>query len=978
MSAAADSSIFRESLFFSLEKIRFCCMIEKRNFRRIYMDEKLFDIKKYALCARACAAEGTVLLKNDREALPLSEGTKLAVFGRSQFHYYKSGTGSGGLVNTDYVTGIYEALEASNRYEINQKLRGIYESWLADHPFDEGEGWASEPWVQEEMPLSESVVSEAAAESETALVIIGRTAGEDQDNQNAPGSFLLTEKEREMLRLVCSDFPRTVVLLNTGNIIDMGWVEELDPAAVAYVWQGGQEGGNGVLDVLSGTVSPSGCLPDTIARNYSCYPSAEHFGSPTENIQAEDIFVGYRYFETFAPSEVLYPFGFGMSYTSFSEEVLQFSYSELSGISLTIRITNTGNFAGKHVVQVYGSAPQGRLGKSARVLLAFQKTGILAPGDSQTLSFAIPLTFLASYDDSGATGHRSAFVLEEGCYRIFAGSNVRSASEAGRFDLPGLLITEQEEEALAPVRPFERLRPVFQNGTVSEGWESVPLQTVSPAVKRSAGIPECLPCTGDKGWKLKDVADGRVSMEAFLAQLDGKDLCSMMRGEGMCSPKVTPGIAGAFGGVTDRLRSFGIPVAGCSDGPSGIRMDCGTHAFSLPNGTCLASTFNEALNEELFTWEGLELRRNRIDMLLGPGMNIHRNPLNGRNFEYFSEDPVLTGKIASAQLRGLHAHGVTGVIKHFAGNTQEYQRHYANAVVSERALREIYLRGFELAVREGNARAVMSTYGPVNGLWTSGSYDLLTTILRKEWGFTGIVMTDWWAMANDAPGEKGSYQNVSAQVRAQNDINMVNADAENNSNGDDLEEALASGRLTRAELVRNAANICRFLLTTPAWLHSIGAESELDRVLETELSQDETRIQNIIPVRTDKPETMLMDTYLCEKRGETVAFTVATPHRSSFQLRLEARCIGNKRMSQHPVSVFMDRELLKTFSLTGADTDWKQIDVPVHENFNYSYFLKFYFAQSGVELRSIRLIQKEDLEEQILKAMRTSRRENKE
>ena len=249
--------------------------------------------------------------------------------------------------------------------------------------------------------------------------------------------------------------------------------------------------------------------------------------------------------------------------------------------------------------------------------------------------------------------------------------------------------------------------------------------------------------TGDKGYKLKDVADGKVSLEKFIAQLSDEDLCAMMRGEGMCSPKVTPGVAGAYGAVTDSLLGFGIPIASCSDGPSGIRMDCGTHAFSLPNGTCLACSFNEKINEELFTWEGLDLRRCRIDALLGPGMNIHRSPLNGRNFEYFSEDPFLTGKLVAAQLKGMHKYDVTGVIKHFAGNTQEFKRHTVNNVVSERALREIYLKGFEIAVREGNARAVMTTYGPVNGIWTASSYDLLTTLLRNEWGFDGIAMTDW-------------------------------------------------------------------------------------------------------------------------------------------------------------------------------------------------------------------------------------------
>ncbi|UOK61340.1 hypothetical protein MT997_22655 [Paenibacillus sp. OVF10] len=243
-------------------------------------------------------------------------------------------------------------------------------------------------------------------------------------------------------------------------------------------------------------------------------------------------------------------------------------------------------------------------------------------------------------------------------------------------------------------------------------------------------------------------------MEDYIAQLSDEDLCCIVRGEGMSSPKVTPGTAGAFGGVTKRLEAFGIPLACSADGPSGIRMDCGNTAFSMPNGTCLGCTFNEALLRELYAYAGLELRKNHVDTLLGPGMNIHRNPLNGRNFEYFSEDPFLTGRMVVAQLHGMNPYDVTGTIKHFACNSQEAHRNTVEAVVSERALREIYLRGFEIAVKEGNAISVMTSYNPINGFWSASNYDLTTTILRGQWGFRGIVMTDWWAKGNDE-GEEG-------------------------------------------------------------------------------------------------------------------------------------------------------------------------------------------------------------------------------
>ena len=255
---------------------------------------KIWDKAKYAETAARAAAEGVVLLKNDRAALPLKEGEKVAVFGRSQFNYYKSGTGSGGSVNVDYVIGIWEALEEKGCVQLNRTVRDAYEEWLKDHPFDAGHGWASEPWYQEEMPVTEELARKAAQESDAALILIGRTAGEDQDNKAEPGSYLLTEDEKAMLQTVCGAFSRTVVLLNTGNIIDMKWVAEYAPAAVACVWQGGQEGGRGVRMVLMGECAPSGKLTDTIAQDIADYPSTACFGDPKENIQKEDIYVGYR------------------------------------------------------------------------------------------------------------------------------------------------------------------------------------------------------------------------------------------------------------------------------------------------------------------------------------------------------------------------------------------------------------------------------------------------------------------------------------------------------------------------------------------------------------------------------------------------------------------------------------------------------------------------------------------------------------
>lgn len=793
------------------------------------MSKAVFNLEVYAGIARKAQAEGVVLLENRDNALPLKIGSRVALFGRSQFHYYKSGTGSGGMVNTTYVTGIREAILERKAYELAPSPEKAYEEWLPAHPFDPGHGWGTEPWFQEEMAPEEEMVLKAAKEAEAAIVIIGRTAGEDQDNKAERGSYYLTEQEEILLERVCKAFARTIVILNVGNIIDMKWVEQYRPAAVLYVWQGGQEGGNGILDILTGEVSPSGKLADTIARDLSDYPSDANFGDPYRNYHMEDIYVGYRYFETFARDRVLYPFGYGLSYTTFEIRGQGMESMGDDTINFRARVVNTGSVPGKEVVQIYCEAPQGKLGKPARVLCAFRKTITLDPGQYQDLRFKVPVRAITSYDDSGITGYKSCWVLEAGTYNFYIGNNVRNTKSCGSLQLSGTAPIEQLEEAMAPIRAFERMKPVLTaqagDSPYAVSYEPAPLRTQDPLARRAERLPADIPFTGDQGYRLCDVGDGKVTMEQFLAQLTDEDLACLVRGEGMCSPKVTPGTASAFGGVTDSLLKFGIPIACCSDGPSGIRMDCGTKAFSIPSGTCLACTFNIVLVKELFDWLGTEVRRNDIDSLLGPGMNIHRHPLNGRNFEYFSEDPFLTGKMAVVQLRGLRESGVVGTIKHYCANTQEFSRTKVDAVISERALREIYLRGFEMALREGAATSVMTTYGSLNGAWTSSQYDLLTTILRGQFGFGGIAMTDWGAAGSEENGPE-SRQQTAVMIRAQNDLYMVVDNAQENSNGDDTLQGLSEGRITRGELQRTAYNICRFLLDTPAYARMYPQETE--------------------------------------------------------------------------------------------------------------------------------------------------------
>lgn len=915
----------------------------------IMANKYVIDWANYAALARQAAAEGAVLLKNEREALPLQKGDKVSVFGRIQFHYYKSGTGSGGLVNTKYVVGILDALKEENDITLNGALEQVYREWIVTHPFDEGAGWAQEPWCQEEMPLTDELVKNAAEESNVALVVIGRTAGEDKDAGNEKGSYLLTDAEEDMLSKVCRAFERVVVVLNVGNIIDMNWVNQYRIGAVLYAWQGGMEGGHAVADVLLGRVNPCGKLADTIAYSIADYPSTPYFGGEHGDCYAEDIYVGYRYFETFAKEKVQYPFGFGLSYTHFSVVCDSLVRTE-DGVRVQVTVTNVGNVAGKEVVQVYLNPPQGVLGKPLRNLAAFAKTKVLEAGESQTIELHVSDYQMASYDDSGVTGKKSCYVLEAGTYECYVGTDVRSAVLAGSFAQSQLKVVDVCTEALAPVEEFNRMKPQEKQGTWEVTWEKVPLRSDSMTARRDSEALKEIPYTGDCGYRLGDVYDGNVSLDDFVAQLSEEDLCCIVRGEGMCSPKVTPGTAAAFGGVTEHLQSFGIPCACCSDGPSGIRMDCGTNAFSMPNGTCLACTFNEELSERLYQMEGAELRKNRIDTLLGPGMNLHRNPLNGRNFEYFSEDPFLTGKMAAAQVRGMNHYQVTGTIKHFIANNQEYHRNRCNSVVSERALREIYLKGFEIAVKEGDAYSIMTTYGAVNGLWTASNYDLLTTILRGEWKFEGLVMTDWCAEMNDE-GEEPSRANTAAMVAAQNDIYMIVPDSLKNPNHDNLAERLADGRLNRLSLVRCAKNILTFILRSAVMERSLGRISEEEKQAY-ESMQDEDKVDFDMTIYQVVGKTELDISKLDTRKGSSNVYAIQTERPTNCLLRMTVTVDGGE-LAQVPVSIFSNGTLQRTVTLFGTNGESAEIEQEIGGMMGTTNYIKLYFAQNGMHVEKM-------------------------
>ena len=789
-------------------------------------DDRWVDPRLARLAATA-AARGTVLLANDG-VLPLDPAARVAVFGRVQIDWFSVGYGSGGDVNAPYTTNLLDSLVEAG-VAVDAELAESYRSWCAARPVGAPE-WGKWPRSHPEMELDEAAVEAAAARADVAVVVIGRAAGEDRENVLEPGSYYLTQTERLLLERVTARFERTVVVVDSGNVMDLSWAEELGASALLLAWPGGMEGARAVADVLRGAVEPGGRLPDTIARRYEDCPSAASFGDPEANHYAEDVFVGYRYFETFAPDAVLFPFGFGLGYTTF-EVSPGAPDREGDVVRLTASVANTGERTGSTVVQVYaGPASRGALAPPARELVSFARTAELAPGRAQELDLSFPVERLASFDDSGITGHRNAWVLEAGARPLHVGLSVRDTAAAGAVEVETAEVLEQLEEALAPSpeHPFDRMTPVRdEDGGVVVGWEPVPTATVDLRERIVSRLPRPIRAASAAGTgagaTLRDVAAGSADLDDVVARLSAEDLAQLAYGDiEMGSPLGAPGNAGAFGGLTESLRALGVPPIITTDGPSGIRVSA--FASLLPCGTALASAWDPALVEELEGLHAEEMLRKGSDVLLAPGMNIHRDPLCGRNFEYYSEDPLLTGLTAAAYVRGIQSRGVSACPKHLACNNQETMRWVNDSRVSQRALREIYLRGFRICVERARPRTVMTSYNKINGQWAHYSYDLATTILRGEWGYEGLVITDWWMRY--APDPLFAHLADSAtRVRAQVDVLMPGGRTYTSTRADGHDDAVLAGydpnddsgeHLTLGELQRTARNVLRLALGTPA------------------------------------------------------------------------------------------------------------------------------------------------------------------
>ncbi len=750
---------------------------------------------KHTMLSRKAATEGMVLLKNNNNTLPLKRGEKVALFGKATIEYIKGGGGSGD-VHTPYIRNIYEGfnekakdgkisvymplvdfykdyVEKESVNVLNQdQINAIWDVVNAMEFCTKRDDMTYDTFARmhvTEAKVPDELIEAAADWADTAIITLSRFSAEGVDRRPQGGDYYLSDLEKELINKAGKLFKKVIIVINSGAVIDCEYFAENDNVdAVLLSWQGGLEGGSAIADILCGDVNPSGKLTDTIAKSYDYYPCKDEFWESFQKLDySDDIYVGYRYFETIpgAKEYVRYPFGYGLSYTSFELSGRVCCESE-GKILAVVNVKNTGSVAGKEVVQLYYSAPQGKLGKPSKELAAYKKTALLAPNESETVVLSFDVKDMASFDDLGKI-RKSAYVLEKGNYEFYLGTSVRD-NEKLSFEY----VVEEDrviEQLNNWCKPFKLEKRMLADGSfeaLPTGEESYYYGVNEPT---GAKAPENIVIFDDVGEK--------ISMDEFVAQFTLDELMNFVGGQaatGVCN-------TGSFGG----LKRLEIPLFPTADGPAGLRLEpkTGIPTTAWPCATLLACSWNPELIYEVGAAGGAEIRENNLAIWLAPALNIHRDPLCGRNFEYYSEDPLVAGKSAAANIRGVQSQKVAVSMKHFACNNKEANRYDIDSRVSERALREIYLKGFEIAVKEADPWTVMSSYNRINGQHTSESYELLTEILRNEWGFKGMVVTDW-----------GVKNNPVKEVKAGNDMKMHCGYPE------DLKAAYDKGELTRADL----------------------------------------------------------------------------------------------------------------------------------------------------------------------------------
>ncbi len=723
----------------------------------------------------------------------------------------------------------------------------------------------AKPYESPQMePISEEEVKRS--ETDTAVYVLARNSGEGKDRDYKPGDYLLREDEERNIRFLADHYERFIVLLNVGGIIDTEVLKSISGInAIVLIGQTGNAGGHIVADFLAGKSIPSGKLTDTWAVRYEDYSNSKSFshnnGNTDDEYYTEGIYVGYRYFDTFGV-EPSYCFGYGKGYTEFALRT-ENAAIENQALHLEVKVSNIGEkYSGKEVVQAYYSAPEGSLEKPYQELAGFAKTKLLSPGESEVVRIVFPIAQMASYDMNDA-----AWKLEKGEYLVRVGNSSRNSEIAAVLSLSETVVTEQLKNICKDVNDVEELGAPKEKRTLSEKELSEYKTAVHIEVDvNSIRTVHCQyqserPVYEDhrKGEQLTltDVKEGKAALEELVAQLTVEELADLCVGtfrSGGSGESVvgsaSAAVPGAAADTTSKLIAVRkIPNLILADGPAGLRLqthfkttadgellpggemfgmdikpfpedtpkdavDYYQYCTAIPVATSLAQSWNMELIEEIGKLVGKEMQQYHVHLWLAPGMNIHRNPLCGRNFEYYSEDPVLSGKCAAADTRGVQSFAGQGTtIKHLAVNNQEDNRMFSNSHVTERTLREIYLKGFGIAVKEAQPYSIMTSYNLLNGIHTANHYELLQTVARDEWGFEGVVMTDWFSSQDTSKlGETSDIYPWSSSVQciyAGNDLQMPGCV----SNITDIIEAVNEKKeITLGDLQFCAMNILKVML----------------------------------------------------------------------------------------------------------------------------------------------------------------------
>lgn len=828
--------------------------------------------------SRKLAGECVVLLENEG-TLPLAKAGQAALYGNGARQTVRGGTGSGDVNTRDNVS-IEQGLKNAgftittsawlDRQEQKYtQARQDYLSWIltyaAQEHTNEFLAALSHPF---QVIAPEEITEEdiRSSDTDTAIYVIARTSGEGADRFNQRGDYLLYAEEKAQLELLGKTYAKVVVVLNIGGIIDLSELKAIPGlSAVLLMSQLGNTGGDVLSDVLLGKVTPSGKLTDTWARQYSDYPSSADFshnnGNVNDEYYTEGIYVGYRYFDTFGV-EPLYPFGYGKSYTDFSITASRVLVED-GQVKVSVMVKNTGTaYAGQEVVQVYYSAPAGAVDKPYQELAGFIKTKPLAPGECEAVEVTFAVKDMASYCPKQA-----AWILEAGEYIVRVGNSSRNTQIAAVLSLDQTVKTEILKNLFSSTSPAREITaPAAKPSPVDSSVPCIAIDPASIPTRHAVYQGERQLCTSSKTELLTtaDVKAGRCTVNELVSQLTVEEMASLcvgaLRSKGSVIGSSSYSIPGAAGDSSSILKGTrGVKNMIMADGPAGLRLQpvfmrdkegnllpggsirgditepfdpqytsensdtYYQYCTAIPIGWALAQSWNMPLLEEIGSMIGVEMEGFGVDLWLAPALNIHRNPLCGRNFEYYSEDPFISGKIAAAITNGVQRHPGKGTtIKHFAANNQEDNRYFTNAHISERAIREIYIKGFEIAVKESQPLSIMTSYNLLNGVHTANCYDLLQSAARDEWGFAGVIMTDWFtSQSRPAFTGNNNIYPISAStgcIYAGNDIQMPGCQ----KNVDDIIQAVTTGeeydgyKITLADLQFNAANVIRIAIATDA------------------------------------------------------------------------------------------------------------------------------------------------------------------